>query len=101
MQFKFFAIAPMALAAPTLVPNTDNVVGHLAHTLQERQSSSAPSSSMIGSIMSAALPVMEQMLSSMLPTIEKMITSSLKKRSDGSVVYEIQLPHGISEALKE
>lgn len=104
MQFRFLAItliAPLALTAPTPSPNIDNVVGRPTHTIQERQSSGSSSSSMISSIMSAALPIVEQMLSSMLPTIESMITSALKKRSDGSIAYEISIPHEISEALKD
>ncbi len=59
---------------------------------------------MISSIMSAALPIIEQMLSSMLPTIESMITSALKTKKvkrDGSVVYEVEVPAGLVEMMKE
>lgn len=102
MQLKFLAVillAPFALTAPAPIPNSiDNVIGRPTHTIQERQ---APSSSIISTIISAALPIIEKLLSSLLPTIEKMIASALAKRSDGSLVYEIQVPHGISEHLKE
>ena len=111
MQLKYIAttlLAPFTFAAPTPVPNVDNIIGRPAHGLQERQSSSSSSgssSSIISTVISAALPVVEQMLSSMLPQIESMITSALSgklsKRSDGSVVYEVQLPQEYAKALKE
>lgn len=103
MQFKFFAIPlliPLAFAAPTGI---DNVTERPAHMLQERQQGG--SSSIISTIISAGLPIIEQLMSSMLPQIESMLTSALagkvSKRSDGSVVYEVQLPQAYAEALKE
>ena len=109
MQIKYIAVvllAPFALAAPTSIPNVENVTGRSAHALQERQSSSSgASSSMISTVISAALPVIEQMLSSMLPQIESMLTSALSgklsKRSDGSFEYEVQLPREHAGARKE
>ena len=109
MQLKFIAVAlfaPFTFAAPTPVASVNDIIGRPAHALQKRQnSSSGSSSSIVSSIMSAALPVIEQMLSSMLPKVESMVTSALAgklvKRGDGSIVYEVQLPQEYSEALKE
>ncbi len=96
MHCKILAVillTPLALAAPTPVPSNDNIVGHQRRTIRERDTSSV-----IGSLITAALPLAEKALGSLMPVLEKMI---LGKRSDGSLVYEIEIPHKVPKAGKE
>ena len=93
-------LAPFALAAPTPLPNNAETVSRPSHALQERQSGGG--SSIMSTLVSVGLPIAEKFITAAIPAIMSAISGAakMKKRSDGSVVYEIQVPREALEAIK-